>query len=382
MIYLITLIYIIYLNFTFSKQNRAWLPSYWFVYLILVLLAGFRYNLGNDTFAYTQEFKTFPTLFELNYNFITGSNYQILWIIFESSIRTITDSFYFLQFILAAFVNYAVFKYIKLHSQNPFLTILFYYILFFLNLNMEILRESVSISLLLISLKYIENKQYLKYYIIATIAFFFHYSGGLLFLIPLFLKLKIERKGYLISTIALLSLSGFISIYLANFIDSFNLLYAFSKSGYFDALGTTGTTINTQILLFIKYIAIPCLVFLLFYKYFEENEKKFVFLYIVFSILYLQIFIFYRIRDYFYIFLIVSLTNGLILKYNNKLHNLFIKGFLMGIFLYISLFRVYYSSNNNGVQLYLHYYPYNSILNEEIPQARVINFAKVGGVRN
>ena len=382
MIYLIILIYIIYLNIPSCNDNNR-KSAYWFLYLLFVFIAGFRYNLGNDTYAYTQEFKNFPTLFELDIKYIRESNYQLLWIIFESLVRTITNSFYLLQITLAAFVNFSVFRFIKSNSKKPFFSILLYYLLFYLNLNMEILRESVCISLLLLAFPLIGRKQYFKFYVIASIAFLFHNSGIILFIIPLFIGLKLNKRKYIIIIVSLLVLSGFISVFFSNIIQNITTLYTFSQFGYFDSLGSVGTTFNTQILLFIKYVALPTIILFFFYHYIDDIERKLIFLYIASSILYLQIFIFYRVRDYFLIFLIISFTNGLITRFSNQIHHQVIKGFALVIFLYITLFRVYYSSTNyDGMQLYLHYYPYNSILNEDIPQSRLRNFAKVGSIRN
>lgn len=382
MIYLILLIYIIYLNIPSCNDNNS-KSAYWFLYLLFVFIAGFRYNLGNDTYAYTQEFKNFPTLFELDIKYIRESNYLLNLIIFETLIGIITNSFYLFEITLASFVNFSVSRFIKSNSKKPFFSILLYYLLFYLNLNMEILRESVCISLLLLAFPLIGRKQYFKFYVIASIAFLFHNSGIILFIIPLFIGLKLNKRKYIIIIISLLVLSGFISVFFSNIIQNITTLYTFSQFGYFDSLGSVGTTFNTQILLFIKYVALPTIILFFFYHYIDDIERKLIFLYIASSILYLQIFIFYRVRDYFLIFLIISFTNGLITRFSNQIHHQVIKGFALVIFLYITLFRVYYSSTNyDGMQLYLHYYPYNSILNEDIPQSRLRNFAKVGSIRN
>src|ERR1700761_1023925 len=148
MIYILILIYIIFLIIKYPRFNQSAIFAYHFLYVILVLVVGFRYNVGIDTSRYMDEYKTFPTLSNLSEVFIKESNYKILWIIFESSIRTLSDSFYLIQIILAVFVNTVVFRVIRIYSLNPFLTLLFYYLLFYLNLNTEILRESIPICIL------------------------------------------------------------------------------------------------------------------------------------------------------------------------------------------------------------------------------------------
>ena len=66
MVYLILLIYIIFLSLKYPRLDKNGLPAYWFLFLIFVLIAGLRYNLGTDTFAYTREYETFPTVYQLD----------------------------------------------------------------------------------------------------------------------------------------------------------------------------------------------------------------------------------------------------------------------------------------------------------------------------
>lgn len=375
MLYILVLIYIIYLSIRYPRLNNKSLGLFYLLFIIFVLLAGFRYNLGTDTYAYTKEYKTFPTLFQLKYSFIKNSPYQILWILFESSLRTLTKSFYLLQTILAIFVNFVVFRTIRKYSINPFFSVLLYYIFFYLNLNMEIIRESISISLLLIGVNYISEKRYFKYFTLATIAFLFHESGLVLFIVPIIMNISMSKKAYIISISLLVVFSSLISLYFLDYLSKINLIIGLSKINYYTSISSNA---SFPLFNYVKYVFLPSSILFIFYKYFNEYEKKYIFIYVIFSILFIQIFIFYRIRDYFLIFLIISFTNGTITGLGNKSYKLLLKLITISIFVFIFLYRYYYSASNPyNYQLYLNYYPYNSILNEEIPSTRLNNYIKV-----
>lgn len=375
MLYILILIYIIYLSIRYPRLNNKSLGLFYLLFIIFALVAGLRYNLGTDTYAYTKEYKTFPTLFQLQYSFIKNSPYQIFWILFESSLRTITKSFYLLQTILAIFVNFVVFRTIRKYSLNPFFSILLYYILFYLNLNMEIIRESISICLLLIGVGYISEKKYIKYYVLATIAFLFHESGLVLFIVPAILNINISKKAYVISITLLILFSGLLSIYFLDYLSKINFILGLSKINYYTNISTN---IGFPLFNYVKYVFLPVSILFVFYNCLNDYEKKYIFIYVIFSILFIQIFIFYRIRDYFLIFLIISFTNSIIIRFGNKSLKLLLKLLSIFVFIFIFMYRYYYSASNPyNYQLYLNYYPYNSIINEEIPSSRLNNYIKV-----
>jgi hypothetical protein len=373
MIYIIILIYLVFLNIISPKLDKNGILAYWSVCLALVLIAGFRYNLGLDTYAYTNDYKTYPILSKISFNYIKDSIYQPLWILFESTIRTVSKSFYILQLTLSIFVNIIVFKIVKRYSFNPFFTILLYYILFYLNLNMEILRESVALCLLLLGVKFINEKKYYKYYLLATIAFLFHESGIILFIFPLLMQIKLNKKAYIIIIVSAIIISGFLSLFFVEILSKINILIGLSKIKYFDSFEPNS---NIQAFNYIKYVFMPSIILFTFFEKLTEYERKYILIYILFSILFIQIYIFYRIRDYFLILFLIAFTNGLTKWLDNKYYHLILKGAIITCFLYISLFRYYYYERNDRYvyQLYLNYYPYNSILDEEIPQSRLINY--------
>jgi len=371
MIYFIVLVYIVFLSVRYRRLDKSNIPAYYLLQLILILLAGLRYNVGIDTSRYFAEYSTFPKLWELKAVFIHESNYKILWIIFESTMRSLSDSFYLVQLVLAIFVNAVVFRTIRRYSANPFLTVLFYYLLFYLNINTEILRESVCICFLLLGLGLISKKQYFRYYLLAVTAFFFHESGAILFIVPILLRIRFTKKAYLITIIVMAVISGYISIFFVDLLTSVNLFNE-NKFDYFDwKIASTGSLIFN----YLKYVVMPVMLLFICYPRLSERDRKFIFIYIIFSIIYTEIPIFYRVRDYFFVFYLIAVTNAFARGFARRYNYAFVKISFLLVFLFISIWKTYYNESvKYNYQAYRNYYPYNSIFDEDIPQSRWDNF--------
>lgn len=358
----------------YPRLNKEGLPFYRALLFLLILMSAFRFNVGVDTYSYTKEYDTFPNLHQLTYSFIQESRYKILWIIFESTLRSITSSFYLLQVILAIFVNYVVFKTIRNYSLHPFLAVLFYFLFFYFNLNMEILRESIPMCLLLIGIDLLQKRKYISYSIIAVIAFFFHESGVVLFVLPFIFYLNINKKIYFITIIVVFLISNIISIYFAEIIKNLNFLFMEQKLAYYE---TVSRSAGTELWVYIKYVIFPSIIFFVTFKKLTDFEKKAIFLYIICSILYTQIFGFFRIRDYFLLAFLISISNIFVRGFGNLVYNNLFRLVFIFTFLFIFLFRYYYSDTSR-FNLYQNYYPYNSIFDEQIPSSR-LNYIKYLG---
>jgi hypothetical protein len=379
MIYLLVLLFLFVVSVLCKSKNEANFKIYLLAYFILTLIAGLRYNVGYDTINYTEEFRSFPKLSMLNESFILFSNYRILWIYLESIIRTITASFYVFQVLLAMFVNYAVFRFFWGNSTRPFLAILLYYLTFYFNLNMEILRESIPISIMLLSFKLIYERRWTKYFLCSFVASLFHESGFFMFLIPLILRIKIRWEAYLIVIILIawisLGLYSLILKYIPNVTELLEINQ--NKLGYFESDFWINNlqTKNTFIVLICRYIILPFIIFFSFFKYLDRIVLNSIFLYILLAILTLYLPIIYRFRDYMFLFVILGFVNGLDIKYilNNTIGSKLFASFCFVVFIFIALFRLYYNPKSSGNQKLYFYYPYTSVFNEQFPEQRKQN---------
>ncbi len=179
----------ILLDFYKLKVSKKWI---WIFNLILfVSLVGFRYKLGGDTFNYMRDFEDSPYINNLSSDDLFGKKYSPLWIFFFSLIKSIWNDFVFFQLIHALFVNCIVFWFIGKYAKYVFTCILFYFFFFYLYFNTEILRESISICIFLLSVPSFIKKNWIKYFLIILLSILFHYSALVLLIFPLFRNMKI-----------------------------------------------------------------------------------------------------------------------------------------------------------------------------------------------
>lgn len=215
MIYIIVLILLLIPVIRYDVLKKTKGLEFWFFLelLLLVLLAGLRYRVGGDTLAYIDYFDEYPNLIELFHFDFVGAQFGPLWYISNALIKSIWNDFIFFQIIHAAFVNVVFFWFFRKHVKSFFTAIVLYYIGFYLYFNMEILREVISICIFMLAFSYMQEKQYLKYYIFSIVAFLFHYSAMLMFVIPLlYIAKDISWKKTLIVAVSLFAVLNSIDV--------------------------------------------------------------------------------------------------------------------------------------------------------------------------
>ena len=169
--------------------EKGW---YYFSLIVLILLAGLRYRVGGDTLMYMSVFDECPTLDELKYFDFETAQYNPLWYVFNAFSKSIYNDFFVFQLIHACIVNPIFFSFFKKYCPNYYFSvILMYYVGYYCYFNMEVLRESLAICLLLLGTKCLLEKKWLPYYGLCVAALFMHYSALVMFLFPfLFLFFK------------------------------------------------------------------------------------------------------------------------------------------------------------------------------------------------
>lgn len=184
---------------------------YWFLCISLILVAGFRNQVGGDSFTYMSDWQYYPQIQDLNLIMMVVKNYMPLWVILNSAIKTVVDDFVALQLIVSLVVNIATFHVVKNESRQKFAVVFVYALLQYLYFNCEVLREAIAVSIFYIAFYCLVKKDYIKYYILITISFLFHDSSIIYFVLPL--VMKYIRKEFTPRTIVWL---GVISLILLN----------------------------------------------------------------------------------------------------------------------------------------------------------------------
>lgn len=369
MIYIIVLIFltipVIIFDLNQSKKHRRF--WYYSELIVLILLAGLRYRVGGDTLMYISKFETYPTLSNFNLSF--KAEFNPLWYFYNALIKSLIDDFTFFQLIQATIVNSIFFNFFKKYSTHFFSAILIYYVAYYLYFNMEILREILSICVLLLSFDFLIKRNYFKYFICCCIALLFHFSAVIMLFIPFFIRLpKINWKFTVIIFVVLIFTLSFINI--APMLSSLligNELLMNKFIGY-----SKLQTLNIRGII-VYLFPIVVLMYANRKSRLPANDKIFhniLFLYVI--LIGLTVFlpvIFSRMRNYLAPFYILYLVNTTIPIIINSSYRSTLKSYISKIVLIWILFFSFRSYTTNlsqymkGARSYNIYYPYHSIFN-------------------
>lgn len=183
--------------------------AFWCLCLMLILVAGLRYQIGADTINYMEEFQYTKKLSELSSVDFSDTRFMPGWIIFASACKTFCSQFIGLQLIHAIILNVSIFLFVRRFSQYKFMAILMYVLLAYINLNTEILRESLAMSLFLLAIVAFVKNRWFVYFLLCFVVSMFHISGFITFLFPIGKLFKISsRKRIIILSIFIFALSG------------------------------------------------------------------------------------------------------------------------------------------------------------------------------
>lgn len=214
MIYILIIIYLLFVAYNMEYRDgiKFSKASYFAEWVVLTLLFGLRYRVGGDTLGYEEEFRTLPQLeeyFRYGYDFYP---YQPFWYILNGVIKKVWDNFFFFQTIHCAFINAVFFYVFRKQSKIPFTCITIYFIFIYPYFVTEIIRESIAVAFFALSVDSLAKSKFLKYYMIAIVAFMFHASAAILFFIPplyaLFFKMKKHQYLLIVVVSILLMLSS------------------------------------------------------------------------------------------------------------------------------------------------------------------------------
>jgi len=148
-----------------------------FACIILALLAGFRGLEWSDTGVYVWSFQLHtPSLFDFSFSDIPYGYSERGFYFLQVLVRTITDN-YTIFFLVVSFVTfYFLHKDFKQYSIFPLVGLCTYIARFILGRNFIQIRAGLAYAILLLSIKYIYEKDWKRYFLIVFIAWLFHRS--------------------------------------------------------------------------------------------------------------------------------------------------------------------------------------------------------------
>lgn len=374
MIYIIlfTLSLLFLVIYDFNNQKIGSDFSYYLLLFSFILTSGLRYKVGGDTLTYIDNFVFVPYLSDLNKLDFSMESYDPFWIILSSISKTLLDDFTLFQIIHAILVNSVVFWFIYKYSPYKFTSAFIYLCASYLYFNMEIMRESLAIGVFLLAYPSFVAKKWMKFYILAVVAFLFHSSAIILFLFPLLSRVKFNVLTGVISVGVLfffISQQSFFDLLLLN--DRISNKFSTYKDISLNIFGIT------YVVCF--FVLIPVFLILINKIYnFKTNFKELYFLY--FLVILFSIFLpgFQRFQNYFIPFMIVYFGDFL-----NNMMNLekpvsikLIRVILL--FLLVAVHKILYYSNDTSkfainTHQYNIFYPYSSVFekNEFAPRQQI-----------
>lgn len=370
-----------------KKGRTAW---YVVILIIFICIAGLRYRLGVDSIRYENTYNSLPTIAELATYDFSESRFGVGYIVFNSIARSISDEFVCMQFLQAIYVNGVVFWFFYRYSHKIFFCVILYAVGLYFNFMCEVMREACAVATLLLAWPHFISREWLKYYLLATLCVFFHVSGFIALLLPVLYLPKI-RNFFMIgryTILVLLALFVVASSIGFAFIDYFNVFYFFS--GFEENVNNyannelSGQVLNIGgvISTFAKWCLFPYLAVL----YFKKNNKDekhnnhysalnfMVGLCMIMAVLSVPIAIFYRYNNYFFPFAIAAIGNWVYVRRpfsNLRVRFGFIAWQLLFIpYFFLCLYGYFIIKNNNEIYELARYYPYSSIIEKSTDPIR------------
>jgi len=167
--------------------------------ILLICIAGLRYETGGDWDAYTKIFATLPPFSRLIghptelLHMGIEEGFVLLCTFVKSLGGTVQHLFFVVTFINIALITSALQKYTKF----PVVALLCYYGLLYFNLEMIYIRQATAVALCFFALQYIRPKKIVPYLLFVLLACTFHRVAALMLPLYFFLDRKLPEWVYL-----------------------------------------------------------------------------------------------------------------------------------------------------------------------------------------
>lgn len=366
--YLIILILIIVgisLYDSHSSNNKGG-SLYTLICIFMIITMGFAGNMGTDLTSYREDYPFLPNLHELDFSSSSlGSRIQPLWLFLNAFTKTFSNDFFLFLLLHSIVVNIAIFYFIKKVTIYKFTCILFYFLSFrYFYFNLEILRESLAVSIFLISILFFKKHKLLIYYLLCVVAFCFHMSGIFTFLVPLILAgIDKTRRTFLFFPLLILSIMTLVSLgqvfeYFSSFVVIANIQHQYEH--YTSLEGNQ----KSQILMMLIKI-IPIVIFIYIQKKYKYNDNLFInitYIYLILTVASPFVEGLYRFENYFIIPYYCMISNLCFMKTHKKNEKKLLLTIAFSIMIVLHVYgytRVNYMKGDGSLR-YEMYLPYRT----------------------
>lgn len=180
-------------------HNKA--VQYYFVGMILFFFIGLRGFLFTDFVNYYPFFEECPSLWSSEtevtdfFNSPIWGPYEKGFVYFTMLIKSIFPNYFFFQCVFSTIDLIVLYKFFKMNNgQGWVFCFLIFFIFNGLPLEFNLIRNSKSIMLFLLSINYLKERKVIKYLLLNILGFFFHSSAVFYILFTPFYYLKFPRK--------------------------------------------------------------------------------------------------------------------------------------------------------------------------------------------
>lgn len=238
--------------------RRMGVVFFFLSFLIIFLLSGFRVDVGLDSPSYvrifndiyTYDFTYFEPGFRLLITTIQYFTTDPQWLFIISSLLTVGG----------------IFISIKKFSVNPALSVFLFCTMGFLSHSFNLTRQFISIAIILYSLSFVINKQFMKYVICVVLAALFHQTALIMLPMYFLLRLKAAPAYYILITL----IAGALSVFQSAIINS--VVMNFYPQYYDEGLLTDRIISPYYIILCLSLLALA--IYLLYKKRISMNNDE------------------------------------------------------------------------------------------------------------
>ncbi|MGL4907863.1 MAG: EpsG family protein [Bacteroidales bacterium] len=187
-------VFIVLLSFTFlesydtlTKRSHQILAIC--ACLILVGIAGLRFETGGDWDAYTE---IFEQINPISHAIKTGSwgvqNLEIGYVLFCSIVKELGGTIQTVFFIVTLFNISLLLCALKKYTKQILFALFIYYAICYFALEMLYTRQAIAVAITFWGIQYIEKKQFWRFLLVTLLAFYFHRMA--IIMLPLYFLLR------------------------------------------------------------------------------------------------------------------------------------------------------------------------------------------------
>ncbi len=193
-------LFVLYFSFFYlygGNNSLRKIESKYYAYIFFAFVVCFRWFISQDAFAYYGFFQSVPNVIEsIESNYAKWSWWEPGFVYYVATYKLFTDNYLVYQIvdsIIEIIFIYKCFEHYK--CNNPFVIMIFFVMNGFWSFDVQ--RNIKAILIFFYSLKFIEdinNRKWIKYFICLIVAYCFHNSSIIYFLITPFLCIKLTKQ--------------------------------------------------------------------------------------------------------------------------------------------------------------------------------------------